>query len=130
MDGNCTQVENLSRGSDQPVYQVLVDVHADPNLLVAYVSEENLVAPDEPDFVSRSLPFSCFLLFLNVELGYYSGTCEIPPANWVCLVVNLVQDQLVCNRNASQFNSSHVGIIVSVEFCKSGAILGYLLQKL
>ncbi|XP_020416142.1 uncharacterized protein LOC109948227 [Prunus persica] len=39
-------------------------------------------------------------------------------------------DQLVCNRNGSRFNFWHVGIIVSVEFCKSGGILGYLLQKL
>ncbi|KAH0991367.1 hypothetical protein GBA52_002850 [Prunus armeniaca] len=43
------RVEKLHRGSNQPFYQVLVDVHADPNLLVAYVSEENLLAPDEPD---------------------------------------------------------------------------------
>ncbi|KAM1528900.1 hypothetical protein ACFX1Z_018171 [Malus domestica] len=30
------QVEKLRRGSNQPFYQILVDVHADPNLLVAY----------------------------------------------------------------------------------------------
>ncbi|VVA34168.1 PREDICTED: DNA-binding [Prunus dulcis] len=47
------QVEKLHRGSNQPFYQVLVDVHADPNLLVAYVSEENLLAPDEPDVQLR-----------------------------------------------------------------------------
>ncbi|XP_059317244.1 clp protease adapter protein ClpF, chloroplastic isoform X2 [Lycium ferocissimum] len=43
------QVEKLTRGPDQPFYQVLVDVHTDPNLLVAYVPEESLVAPSEPD---------------------------------------------------------------------------------
>ena len=30
------QVKKLSRGSAQPFYQVLVDVRADPNILVAY----------------------------------------------------------------------------------------------
>ncbi|XP_058009989.1 clp protease adapter protein ClpF, chloroplastic isoform X2 [Hevea brasiliensis] len=43
------QVEKLSRGTNQPFYQVLVDVHADPNLLVAYVAEENLVGLERPD---------------------------------------------------------------------------------
>ncbi|ONI30927.1 hypothetical protein PRUPE_1G282000 [Prunus persica] len=47
------EVEKLHQGSNQPFYQVLVDVHADPNLLVAYVSEENLLAPDEPDVQLR-----------------------------------------------------------------------------
>ncbi|CAL9014721.1 unnamed protein product [Prunus brigantina] len=45
-------------------------------------------------------------------------------------LLTFVQDQLVCNRNGSRFNFCHVGIIVSVEFCKSGGIIGYLLQKL
>ncbi|KAG8661691.1 hypothetical protein MANES_01G030400v8 [Manihot esculenta] len=47
------QVEKLSQGSNQPFYQVLVDVHADPNLLVAYVAEENLVAPEKPDTIQQ-----------------------------------------------------------------------------
>ncbi|KAG5059517.1 hypothetical protein JHK87_000546 [Glycine soja] len=47
------QVKKLSRGSAQPFYQVLVDVHAEPNLLVAYVPEENLLTPDKPDMLNR-----------------------------------------------------------------------------
>ncbi|XP_068654664.1 clp protease adapter protein ClpF, chloroplastic isoform X2 [Aristolochia californica] len=50
-------VEKLSRGCNQPFYQVLVDVHADPNLLVAYVPEENLLAVDQPDMIRSSLHF-------------------------------------------------------------------------
>ncbi|CAB4264709.1 unnamed protein product [Prunus armeniaca] len=57
------QVEKLHRGSNQPFYQVLVDVHADPNLLVAYVSEENLLAPDEPDVDQFDHPYISFLFY-------------------------------------------------------------------
>ncbi|KAI5352761.1 PREDICTED: DNA-binding [Prunus dulcis] len=57
------QVEKLHRGSNQPFYQVLVDVHADPNLLVAYVSEENLLAPDEPDVDRFDHPYISFLFY-------------------------------------------------------------------
>ncbi|KAE8023173.1 hypothetical protein FH972_008908 [Carpinus fangiana] len=57
------QVEKLSRGSNQPFYQVLVDVHADPNLLVAYVPEENLLAPDQPDMGRFDHPYISFLFY-------------------------------------------------------------------
>ncbi|XP_061991955.1 clp protease adapter protein ClpF, chloroplastic [Rosa rugosa] len=57
------QVEKLSRGSNQPFYQVLVDVHADPNLLVAYVAEENLLAPDKPDLDRFDHPYISFLFY-------------------------------------------------------------------
>ncbi|MCF8706257.1 heat shock protein HspQ [Corynebacterium sp. MC-25] len=57
------QVEKLSRGSNQPFYQVLVDVHADPNLLVAYVPEENLWAPDQPDMGRFDHPYVSFLFY-------------------------------------------------------------------
>ncbi|VFQ66658.1 unnamed protein product [Cuscuta campestris] len=43
------KVEMLSRGPDQPFYQVLVDLSADTNLLVTYVPEENLDAVSEPE---------------------------------------------------------------------------------
>ncbi|KAG9439728.1 hypothetical protein H6P81_019893 [Aristolochia fimbriata] len=56
-------VEKLSRGSSQPFYQVLVDVHADPNLLVAYVPEENLVAVDQPDMGRFDHPYTSFLFY-------------------------------------------------------------------
>ncbi|XP_065860538.1 clp protease adapter protein ClpF, chloroplastic [Euphorbia lathyris] len=57
------QVEKLPRGSSQPFYQVLVDVHADPNLLVAYVAEENLVAPEKPDLGRFDHPYVSFLFY-------------------------------------------------------------------
>ncbi|OIT28905.1 PREDICTED: uncharacterized protein LOC109212061 [Nicotiana attenuata] len=57
------QVDKLSRGPDQPFYQVLVDVHTDPNLLVAYVPEESLVAPSEPDKDRFDHPYTSFLFF-------------------------------------------------------------------
>ncbi|XP_057947977.1 clp protease adapter protein ClpF, chloroplastic isoform X1 [Malania oleifera] len=56
-------VEKLSRGSSQPFYQVLVDVHADPNLLVAYVAEENLLAPEKPDMGRFDHPYASFLFY-------------------------------------------------------------------
>lgn len=57
------QVEKLTRGPNQPFYQILVDVHADPNLLVAYVSEENLLAPEEPDLDRFDHPYISFLFY-------------------------------------------------------------------
>lgn len=57
------QVDKLLHGPNQPFYQVLVDVHADPNLLVAYVAEENLIASDEPDTVRFDHPYVSFLFY-------------------------------------------------------------------
>ncbi|KAJ8760962.1 hypothetical protein K2173_022000 [Erythroxylum novogranatense] len=57
------QVEKLSRGCNQPFYQVLVDVHADPELLVAYVAEENLVPPDQLDRGRFDHPYLSFLFY-------------------------------------------------------------------
>ncbi|KAF5449556.1 hypothetical protein F2P56_029988 [Juglans regia] len=57
------QVEKLSRGPNQPFYQVLVDVRADPNLLVAYVPEENLLASDRPDKGRFDHPYISFLFY-------------------------------------------------------------------
>ncbi|KAI3467279.1 hypothetical protein Pfo_023942 [Paulownia fortunei] len=56
-------VEKLTRGPDQPFYQVLVDVQEDPNLLVAYVPEENLVAPDQQDTDRFDHPYASFLFY-------------------------------------------------------------------
>ncbi|KAK9277246.1 hypothetical protein L1049_006785 [Liquidambar formosana] len=56
-------VEKLPRGSNQPFYQVLVDVHVDPNLLVAYVPEDNLLAPDQPDMGRFDHPYISFLFY-------------------------------------------------------------------
>ncbi|PPD98054.1 hypothetical protein GOBAR_DD04921 [Gossypium barbadense] len=57
------QVEKLSHGSNQPFYQVLVDAYADPNLLVAYVPEENLLAPEQPDLRRFDHPYVSFLFY-------------------------------------------------------------------
>ncbi|KAK3222909.1 hypothetical protein Dsin_009934 [Dipteronia sinensis] len=57
------QVEKLPRGSNQPFYQVLVDVHADPNLLVAYVPEDNLLVADQPDKGRFDHPYLSFLFY-------------------------------------------------------------------
>ncbi|KAL1289782.1 clp protease adapter protein ClpF, chloroplastic [Arachis hypogaea] len=57
------QVKKLSRGSAQPFYQVLVDVRADPNILVAYVAEDNLVIPDQPDMEKFDHPYISFLFY-------------------------------------------------------------------
>ncbi|XP_057546200.1 clp protease adapter protein ClpF, chloroplastic [Amaranthus tricolor] len=56
-------VANLSSGSNQPFYQVLVDVHEDPELLVAYVPQENLVAPEKPDLGRFDHPYASFLFY-------------------------------------------------------------------
>lgn len=57
------QVAKLKHGPNQPFYQVLVDVHADPNLLVAYVPEENLLPPDQPDMERFEHPYGPFLFY-------------------------------------------------------------------
>ncbi|XP_026434025.1 clp protease adapter protein ClpF, chloroplastic-like isoform X1 [Papaver somniferum] len=56
-------VAKLVQGSNQPFYQVLVDVRADPDLLVAYVPEENLLAPDKPDMGRFDHPYISFLFY-------------------------------------------------------------------
>ncbi|GFY98410.1 uvrB/uvrC motif-containing protein [Actinidia rufa] len=58
-----SRVEKLSRGAEQPFYQVLVDVGANPNILVAYVPEEKLLAPDEPDMEMFDHPYISFLFY-------------------------------------------------------------------
>ncbi|XWS69654.1 hypothetical protein CRYUN_Cryun04dG0197700 [Craigia yunnanensis] len=65
------QVERLSRGSNQPFYQVLVDVYADPNLLVAYVPEENLLAPEQPELRRFDHPYISFLFYGMDAAGDY-----------------------------------------------------------
>lgn len=57
------QVKKLSRGTAQPFYQVLVDVRAEPDLLVAYVAEENLLVPDKPDKGRFDHPYMSFLFY-------------------------------------------------------------------
>lgn len=61
MDG--ANVDKLTRGPDQPFYQVLVDTDEDRNLLVAYVAEENLVAPEKKDTDSFDHPYASFLFY-------------------------------------------------------------------
>lgn len=56
-------VDKLTRGPDQPFYQVLVDMQEDPNLLVAYVAEENLLAPDQRDTDRFDHPYASFLFY-------------------------------------------------------------------
>ncbi|KAF9626494.1 hypothetical protein IFM89_034428 [Coptis chinensis] len=57
------QVDKLTRGSNQPFYQALVDVYADSNLLVTYVPEENLLTPDQPDKERFDHPYTSFLFY-------------------------------------------------------------------
>ncbi|KEH27843.1 UvrB/uvrC domain protein [Medicago truncatula] len=57
------QVKKLSRGTAQPFYQVLVDVRAEPDLLVAYVAEENLLVPDKADKGRFDHPYMSFLFY-------------------------------------------------------------------
>ncbi|XP_073059342.1 clp protease adapter protein ClpF, chloroplastic [Primulina eburnea] len=57
------KIDKLTRGPDQPFYQVLVDAHEDPNLLVAYVPEENLLAPVKQDKDKFDHPYASFLFY-------------------------------------------------------------------
>ncbi|KAI5057529.1 hypothetical protein GOP47_0027544 [Adiantum capillus-veneris] len=66
-------VQDLPRGRNQPFYQVLVDMRAEPDLLVAYVAEDNLVPPKEPDKDSFDHPYVSFLFY-----GMDSGGDFIP----------------------------------------------------
>lgn len=56
-------IDQLSRGCNQPFYQVLVDIHADPTLLVAYVAEEKLSELDKPDLDRFDHPYVSFLFY-------------------------------------------------------------------
>ncbi|XP_074292202.1 clp protease adapter protein ClpF, chloroplastic [Silene latifolia] len=56
-------VQSLSKGSNQPFYQVLVDVREDADLLVTYVAEENLIAPEKPDLTRFDHPYTSFLFY-------------------------------------------------------------------
>ncbi|KAF8117586.1 hypothetical protein N665_0009s0106 [Sinapis alba] len=57
------EVEKLPRGSNQPFYQVLVDVRTHPDLLVAYVPEDNLLASEKPDKERFDHPYISFLFY-------------------------------------------------------------------
>ncbi|CAM6082959.1 unnamed protein product [Calypogeia fissa] len=57
-------VDQLPRGRNQPFYQVLVDVHEQPSLLVAYVAEDNLVAIEDGAKIERfDHPYTYFLFY-------------------------------------------------------------------
>ncbi|KAH9313917.1 hypothetical protein KI387_022544, partial [Taxus chinensis] len=56
-------IDQLSRGRNQPFYLVLVDVHADPTLLVAYVAEEKLSELDKLDLDRFDHPYVSFLFY-------------------------------------------------------------------
>ncbi|KAL5987262.1 hypothetical protein ACLOJK_038424 [Asimina triloba] len=56
-------VEKLARGPNQPFYQVLVDMRAEPNLPVAYVPEENLLSIEQPDKGRFDHPYISFLFY-------------------------------------------------------------------
>ncbi|KAL5723035.1 hypothetical protein ACHQM5_006481 [Ranunculus cassubicifolius] len=83
-------VDKLPRGSNQPFYQVLVDVYADPNLLVTYVPEDNLLTPEKPDKERFEHPYISFLYFGMDTMGdfipikqlrekYNKPRYEVPP---------------------------------------------------
>lgn len=57
------RVDKLSEGPNQPFYQVLVDMQEDPNLLVAYVAEENLLVSEQPDLDGFDHPYTSFLFY-------------------------------------------------------------------
>ncbi|GAB2214471.1 hypothetical protein Drorol1_Dr00018820 [Drosera rotundifolia] len=57
------KINQLSRGSAQPFYQVLVDIYEDPSLLVAYVPQENLLLPNPPDTATFDHPYTSFLFY-------------------------------------------------------------------
>ncbi|CAA7393515.1 unnamed protein product [Spirodela intermedia] len=57
------RVDKLIKGPNQPFYQVLVDVNADPDLLVAYVAEENLLAEDLSGMGRFDHPYVSFLFY-------------------------------------------------------------------
>ncbi|KAH7437095.1 hypothetical protein KP509_05G055800 [Ceratopteris richardii] len=64
-------IQDLPRGRNQPFYQVLVDMKAEPDLLVAYVAEENLVSPNEPDKENFDHPYISFLFYGMDTAGDY-----------------------------------------------------------
>lgn len=56
-------VDKLSRGPNQPFYEVLLDMREDPELAPAYVAEENLVSPEKPDLENFDHPYTSFLFY-------------------------------------------------------------------
>ncbi|KAG0472391.1 hypothetical protein HPP92_016937 [Vanilla planifolia] len=56
-------VDKLSRGPNQPFYQVLVDMHYNPDMPVAYVPEENLNSSDKTDLSRFDHPYVSFLFY-------------------------------------------------------------------
>ncbi|KEH27845.1 UvrB/uvrC domain protein [Medicago truncatula] len=55
------QVKKLSRGTAQPFYQVLVDVRAEPDLLVAY-GKAGLVGPVWMTNLNKCLSYNCLCI--------------------------------------------------------------------
>ncbi|KAI4386398.1 hypothetical protein MLD38_004331 [Melastoma candidum] len=57
------KIDKLDRGPNQPFYQVLVNMYHDPELLVAYVPEDNLMTPEKPDADRFDHPYVSFLFY-------------------------------------------------------------------
>ncbi|KAG6548330.1 hypothetical protein Mapa_010109 [Marchantia paleacea] len=62
-------VNQHTRGKNQPFYQVLVDVHEEPSLLVAYVAEDSLSIPEQEEVGRFDHPYTYFLFYGMDSIG-------------------------------------------------------------
>ncbi|KAL2652713.1 hypothetical protein R1flu_020841 [Riccia fluitans] len=78
MDPRCCESEEwadaagakqLARGQNQPFYQILVDVHEEPSLLVAYVAEDCLSLPEREEIGRFDHPYTYFLFYGMDSVG-------------------------------------------------------------
>ncbi|OMO71908.1 hypothetical protein COLO4_27936 [Corchorus olitorius] len=112
------QVEKLSRGSNQPFYQVLVDVYADPNLLVAYVPEENLLAPEEPDLRRFDHPYISFLFYGMDAAG------DFIPIKQLREKYNRPRHEIPLDPEGDEVAGLHHGPLPSTKLIESYAYMG------
>ncbi|KAL3684536.1 hypothetical protein R1sor_002558 [Riccia sorocarpa] len=62
-------VKQLARGPNQPFYQILVDVHEEPSLLVAYVAEDSISLPEQEEIGRFDHPYTYFLFYGMDSIG-------------------------------------------------------------
>ncbi|XP_002978497.2 clp protease adapter protein ClpF, chloroplastic [Selaginella moellendorffii] len=73
----CDRARVYDQRKNQPFYQVLVDVESEPQQEAAYVAEDSLEAPAEPDMEALDHPYIYFLFFGMDSAGDYIPTKQL-----------------------------------------------------
>eukprot|EP00897_Mesotaenium_endlicherianum_P001855 jgi/Mesen1/1698/ME000138S00557 len=95
-------IDKLARGGNQPFYQVLVDMRQDPGFVAAYVAEEFIVIPDEPDTDRFDHPY-IYLLFYGMD-----GNGDFIPSKQLREKYNAPRHELPSDEDEDESDSGNL----------------------